>query len=143
MAALSGGEPVDGRELAGLEKRIVSLTAQIGKTVDLAAQMDHPAPVLRRVQDLEHQRSQLVGRLQQLRQQRDLQEHAVAIDASQVRALLRRLFAEIADCASDADRRAAARQALCEAIERIELDPSDLTARVHYAVHAGDMGGVP
>ena len=137
MAAIAGGEPVDGRRLTGLERRISTITTQIGKTVDLAAQLDDPAPVLRRVQDLEHQRSSLVDELGQLREARTQQSTATSIDAVQIRALLRRLFEEIAESAADDSRRAAAKQALAEAVERIELDPVTLTARVHYAVHTG------
>lgn len=143
MAALAGGEPIDGRTLAGIEKRVATLTSQIGKTVDLAAQMQDPRPVLRRVEDLEMRRAQLVDKLKGLRDQLACRDQAVTIDATQVRALLRRLFAEISDSAAHADRRAAAKQALCEAVERIVLDPADLTLRVHYAVHTGDMVASP
>lgn len=62
-----------------------------------------------------------------------------------MRNLLRRLFAEISELtdAGDDDRRAGARQALAEVIERVELDPSTLSLRVHYAVRAGDTVASP
>lgn len=138
IAGAAGGEPVDGRMLAGLEKRIATLTAQIGKTVDLAAQMDDPAPILRRVKDLEHQRSQLVDELNLKLAAQGQQRAAVVVDESQIRAALRRIVLKITECAADDDRRPAARQALAQAVERIELDPVSLTARVHFAVHTGD-----
>lgn len=143
MEKLAGGEPVDGRSLAGLERRISTLTTQIGKTVDLAAQLEDPAPVLRRVQDLEHQRTQLVGELVKLRQQRDQAVHAAAISLADVRALLRRLMTEIETLAQEDERRAEARLALHEVLDRVELDPLSSVARLHYAVQTGDTVASP
>lgn len=143
MRAVGEGEPVDGRRLAGISKRIASLTAQIAKTVDLAAQMDDPAPVLRRVSDLEHQRAQLVDELAALEARQDQQVQAVNVDENEVRALLRRLFDEIKASAADMERRAAAKLALQEAIERITLCPERLSLRVHFAVHTGDILASP
>jgi site-specific DNA recombinase len=140
----AGDGPVDGRRLAGLERRIGTLTTQIGKTVDLAAQLDDPAPVLRRVRDLEHQRGQLVDELASLRARQGNVAAASTITVDQVRALLRRLFAEIADAANEKSAcRAEARQALQEVLERIELDPLSPTVRLHYAVATGDMVASP
>lgn len=143
MEACAGGEPVDGRKLTGLEKRITTLTSQIGRTVDLAAQLADPTPVLRRVQDLEHQRAKLVDELAAMQLRRDQQDGAGRVDAAMVRALLRRLFAEISNADAHPDHRARQKLALNEVVERIELDPVSLAARVHYAVHAGDMLASP
>jgi site-specific DNA recombinase len=131
-------EPVDGRALVGLEKRISTLTTQIGRTVDLAAGLADPAPVLRRVADLELARTQLVDELAKMRQQRELQVHATAVDDKQVRALLRRLFDELCELPPDEEaQRTRARQALSEVLERIVLDPSNLSVQPHYAVKTG------
>lgn len=78
------------------------------------------------------------GRPAAPRQRHRLEQSAEeALTDEQIRALLRRLFQEIADVSADMDRRAEARQALAEVIEHIELDPASLTARVHMAVHTG------
>lgn len=134
---LADGDPVDGRRLAALEKRAATLAAQIGRTVDLAAALEDPAPVLRRVRDLEHQRAELLGQLGQLRARRTQADQAQRIDADQVRALLRRLMLEIAQKAADTDHRAQARLALSEVLERVELDAAASTVRLHYAVGTG------
>lgn len=136
MEALAGA-PVDGRRIAGLERRIAALTTQIGRTVDLAAQLADPAPVMRRVQDLEHQRAQLTDELARLRTDQQQAVQAASITEDDVRALLRRLVAEISDSAGAPDRRAEARLALAEVIEKIELDPATMVARICYAI-AGD-----
>jgi DNA invertase Pin-like site-specific DNA recombinase len=143
MRAVGEGEPIDGRKLAGISKRIASLSTQIAKTVDLAAQMDDPAPVLRRVSDLENQRAQLVDELAALEARQDQQVQAVNVDEHQVRALLRRLFEEIKASAADEELRASAKLALQEAIERITLCPESLSLRVHFAVNTGDILASP
>lgn len=142
-ATAAGSEPVDGRRLFGLERRIATLSTQIGRTVDLAAQLEDPTPVLRRVKDLEHQRAELVGELERLQAAGAQQRVAATLDATQVRAVLRRLFEGIAGAADDADRRSATRQALAEVVERIELDPLSSVLRLHYAVQTGDKVASP
>jgi site-specific DNA recombinase len=143
--ALASGEALDGRRATGVERRIATLTAQIGKTVDLAAQLADPTPVLRRVADLEHQRATLTDELLDLQARQARRTHGAEIDADEVRALLRRLFTEIRDQqhAGATDRRAAARLALMEVLERVELDPGSPRCRLHYAVAAGDMVASP
>jgi hypothetical protein len=107
-------------------------------TVDLAASLAGPAPVLRRVADLELARTQLVDELAQMRQQRELQVRATTVDDEQVRGLLRRLFDELCDLPHDEEaRRTHARRALAEVLERIVLDPFNLAVQPHYAVQTG------
>lgn len=135
--ASGDGKPVDGRSLAALEKRVTTLTTQIGRTVDLAAAAGDPAPILRRVSDLEHQRSELVAQLSEQRARKLQAASASAIDGDQVRSLLRGLMVEIAERAEEPDHRAEARQALSEVLERVVLDSDHHTVRLHYAVATG------
>lgn len=132
------GQPLDGRQVAALERRVATVTTQIGRTVDLAASLAEPAPVLRRVADLEHQRAQLLEQIEELHRRKQRASSAGTIDADQVRTLLRRLMREIATRADDLDHRAEARQALGEVLERVELDSAATTVRLHYAVATGD-----
>lgn len=139
MDELANGEPVDGRRLAGMEKRAATLASQIGRTVDLAAQLADPAPVLRRVADLEHQRAQLLAEAEALRTRQAMAAGAAAITDDQVRALLQRLVAEITAAADDSDLRAEARLALHEVLERVEMQAHEKTPvlRLHYAISTG------
>ena len=66
----AGGEPVDGRKTAGMERRASTLAAQIVRTIDLAAQIADPKPVLRRVADLALQRAELQAGQQVLQDRR-------------------------------------------------------------------------
>lgn len=139
QALASEGEPIDGRRVAGMEKRAETLAAQISKTVDLAAQMDDPAPVLRRVSDLESQRAQLLAEVADLKARQAIVTSAAAISEAEVRALLRRLLDELSATTCDADLRDQARLALREIVERIELDDKGKTPALclHYAVSTG------
>lgn len=127
-------DPVDGRAVAGLEKRVTNLTSHIGRTVDLASKIDDPTPVLRRVADLEAMRAKLVDELGGMRRRAGTQRDATAIGAEDVRKLLAGLLAEIRQAAEE--RRPDARQVIAQAVEKIELDPESLACRVHYAVDA-------
>jgi site-specific DNA recombinase len=142
-ALANGGEPVDGRRIAGLQRRIDALSLQITRTLDLAPMMDNPAPVLRRVADLEHERAERQADLAALEQQRHVKATAGSITIDQVRALLRRLFIEISAANEKSACRDQARQALHEVLERIELDPSSPVVRLCYAVATGDSVASP
>lgn len=143
LANIAGAEEVDGRRLAGLERRISTLTGQIGRTVDLAAQMEDAAPVLRRVKDLEAQRAGLVDELRGLRARQGQAAIAVNVTTAQIRAALRLSVDEISSAAADSERRAAAKQMLAAVIERIVLDPLSLIFRMHLVVRAGDKVASP
>ena len=135
----TGGEPLDGRRLAGMQKRADTLVRQIDKTVDLAAQIADPAPVLRRVQDLEHQRAQLLADIADLQMRQLVAESAASITEPEVRELLQRLVAEISAAAEDSALRDEARMAMREVLDRIVLDTERETPALslHYAVQAG------
>jgi site-specific DNA recombinase len=135
--ASEDSKPVDGRGLAALEKRVATLTTQIGRTVDLAAAVDDPAPILRRLSDLEHQRGELVAKLDDLRARKQQASIAGTIEPDQVRTLLRGLMLDISERTEDPDHRAEARQSLGEVLERVVLDPDLHTVRLHYAVATG------
>lgn len=143
MRAQAAGGEVDGRRVAGLERRAQALATSITRTVDLAARMEDPSPVLRRVADLEHQRAQALAELEDLRSTKARQAAAATFTQADVRALLRRLVAELQDATQENERRAEARQALGELLERIELDAGTRTARLLFAVRAGDTLATP
>jgi hypothetical protein len=133
------GEPLEGRRLAGMQKRADTLARQISKTVDLAAQIADPAPVLRRVQDLEHQRAQLLADMADLQMRQVMAQSAASITSDEVRELLRRLVDDISAAAEDSALRDEARMAMREVLERIVLDTERETPALslHYAVQAG------
>lgn len=147
MSAQSeSAEPVDGRRIAGVERRAATLAAQIARTVDLAAQLADPAPVLRRVADLEHQRAELLAEASSLRARADMAATAVAITDDQVRALLTAVLDAIAASSSDEGQRDEARLAMREVLERVEIvapKKESPVLRLFFAVRTGDMLASP
>lgn len=131
-----GEEVPTPQRIQGLERRIGNLTTQIGRTVDLAARLDDPTPVLRRVEDLEHSRAVLVEQLGDMRAAAERAATAKTVTLEDVRGLLRRLFAELQAQAGSGEL-PAARQALGEFVERVVLDPETMSAHVEYRVDTG------
>src|SRR5262245_17350323 len=140
MRAITGGEPVDGRRVAGLERRTATLASEIGRTVGLASQIKNPAPVLRRLEDLEHQRARLLGEIAELRARQQEYSTASEITADQVSEMLRSVFSDLSVLAKEGARRNDLRQAIHTLIERIELDPATCSARLHYALRNAITG---
>ena len=128
--------PVDGRSISALERRIAGLSTKISRTVDLAAQLDDPAPILRRVADLEAMRANLTDELQGLRVRASTQATAVRITPDDIRDGLREVFDAIRG--SVASGVAEGRAEIAETIERIVLDPDSMSCRIHYALETGD-----
>ena len=144
-ALATGGEPVDGRRLSGMSKRVDALAAQITRTVDLAAQIEDPAPVLRRVHDLERQRAELLADLADLTARRAMAAGAASITEDHVRGLLAQLLDSITRAADDSELRGQARMALREVLDRVEIDAAQNppVLSLHYAVQTGDMVASP
>lgn len=130
-AAIS--EPVDGRVVSGLERRLVTLAGQITKTVDLAGRMENPDPVLRRVSELEGERAGVVEKLAQLRRRQAQAEAVEEIGADEVQALLGGLQQELQESGDIIEMR----RILSDLLERIELDPDTFAGVLHYR-----LGGV-
>lgn len=141
----TGGEPIDGRRLSGMSKRADALAAQITRTVDLAAQIEDPAPVLRRVRDLERQRAELLADLADLTARRAMAAGAASITEDQVRGLLAQLLDSITRAADDSELRGQARMALREVLDRVEIDAAQKppVLSLHYAVQTGDKVASP
>ena len=127
IPAVSVGQPV---ALSGLVRLLERL---------------QPVPVLHAVADLEHQRTTLAGELASMRTLQATQQAAGTITRADVRQLVRRLFAGIAEAAQDSDQRAEARLALHEVLERVEMDPHQKETPVvlHYAVQTGVIVATP
>lgn len=141
MQRQAAGEHVDGRRITGLDKRTATLATEISRTVGLASRMDDPAPVLRRVADLEAQRAALLREAEDLRSQQRQHQTAAGITIEQVRDLLRQLFVDLRGHL-DAARRNEAREMLAQLLERVTLDPITSIARLHYQISGSATGTI-
>ena len=111
-----------------LKGQIAVYTARIAKLMDLASMMESQAPALRRIDDLETERAEL---------QRQLED--VESKAAQARMMdqvtvedVQRELASIIELARDGD--AGIGAAVMALVDRVELDPVSLDARLHYRV---------
>ena len=141
MQQHAAGEHVDGRRIVGLQRRAATLATEIGRTVGLASKMDDPAPVLRRVADLEAQRAAVVQEAEELRTLQRQHQTAAEITIDEVRGLLRRLFLDLRGHLQEA-RRTEARDMLAQLLERVVLDPATSTARLHYQISGSATGTI-
>lgn len=123
----------DGRSAAALRKRIDGLTGKIERLLDLAADETVRAPVLRRIADHETERAELAARLVEMERETAQSRAAAAVTPQDVGAVLAALGAELA--ASDEPERV--RPLLAELLDRVELDPETLGARMHYRLEGG------
>ena len=132
-------EPASPRMIAAAQKRLAGMTTKIGRAVDLASSVDDPTPILRHVADLEATRLVLLEQIEAMRRRLEARRTVSTITADDVRALLRRLFAEVVDAGDRPVHEA--RRALAELIESVELDPVTMACQIRYAVSAADSTG--
>jgi site-specific DNA recombinase len=125
--------PPPRKAISALERRLSSLSVQIGRTVDLAGKLDDPTPVLRRVEQLETERASIVEQLVQARSLEKQVESGKQLTHADVRTLLSHLFAGI-DAGESPE---IIRAEISKVLERVELDPVSLAATLHYSVAAG------
>lgn len=120
-----------------LQRQLMQLHAEQERAINLASQMSDPAPILRRIEALEQQRAQLLE--DQARADREIKEARLLarITPAQVREALSDLGARLED-----DDRRRLRLALQDLLEKVELDPADLSVRIHYRVAVDCRKGV-
>jgi hypothetical protein len=100
----------------------------------MASEMDDPAPIMRKISELEQRRAQLAESL--LEQEAAYQQRVMLnqIMENHVRSLL----GDIASNLVDADR-PTLKSTLATMIERIELDPATMACQIHYRVGANSL----
>jgi site-specific DNA recombinase len=117
------------RHAHDLARRARELEAAISRMMDLAGQMTDTGPALRKIDALEQERKQL-------KEQAALAEREAAaakawgqITEDDVRAMLGAMVTDM-----QALDRAALKDWLTRLLDRIELDPDNLTVRMHYRI---------
>ena len=108
---------------------MVALNAQIAKAMDMALQLATPGPALRKVDELEARRGQLVDELARLEQEQALQAALSQITPDHVRGLVHGLADEIT-----AAERPRLKGIISSAVDRVMLDPLTLDCRIHYRI---------
>ena len=143
VTALQGliDEPIDGRRLAGLEKKLDGVTRKIGKLVDLLTEADGTVAEAykRTISQAEAERSSLVSELDKLRTQAKHQATVKTFGIEDVRRLLRLMADEIKG-GIDAGEIKTIKAALGGFIEKITLDPVSEKCTIHSRIVAPDTG---
>ena len=117
---------VDPALLEQLRGQIGVYTARIAKMMDLASMMDEPQPALRRIEDLEAERATLERQLEAAEQDAAQAKLVESITLEDVQ----RELASIVELARAGDQELGA--AAMALVDRVELDPVSLDARLHY-----------
>lgn len=130
--------PPPDERLKPLRSQVTAISAKISKMADLASEAESPRPFLEKINDLERQRAKLADELHDLEEQQQAAEIFRAIGEKDVRSLL----ASLADHLQAVDREAL-KELIGGLVERIELCPTSLTARLHIKIATGDLLASP
>lgn len=114
---------------ADLRQQVAAITGRIGRMVDLAADLEDPAPTLRKIDELERQRKALVAELANAERDYASAQLLREVDDNQVRGILNDVLCEMA--AMD---REPLKDLLGSLIDKIVLDPSNLECQIHYRI---------
>jgi site-specific DNA recombinase len=134
-------EPVDGRKIAGMEKKLDGVTRKIGKLVDLLTEAEGVTidAYKRTIGQAEAERAALADELDALRQRAVRHEAAQSISADDVRRLLRLLANELRDGVETGEIKTI-KAALGGFIDRIVLDPVSEACAIHCRIATPDTG---
>lgn len=114
-----------------LRAEVIRINEQISKTMDLAAQLADPAPALRKIDQLETDRRQATEQVAKLEREYTAQRTLRNVTEASVRKTLNDIW-EI----TDEDDTPRIKAALRNFIEKIELNPQTLEAKVVYRIAA-------
>jgi DNA invertase Pin-like site-specific DNA recombinase len=142
-ATLKGivAEPVDGRRIAGLEKKLETATRKVGKLVDMLVEAEGAAAEAykRTISQTEIERAGLIEELSDLRQKVNQREAAQSFTDDDARRLMRLLFAQLQE-GIDAGEIQTIKAALGGLIERITLCPVSDKCTINYRIAPTDTG---
>lgn len=129
--------PPDAR-LKPLRDQVADINFKIGRLTDLLPQIDTPRPLLEKIRQLEQQREGLAADLAALEVEQQTAEVLRAIGEKDVKALL----ASLADHLQEIDREAL-KEMIEGMLEKVELCPTSLQARLHYRFATGELMASP
>lgn len=130
--------PPPDERLKPLRQQVTALTIKIGKMADLAAESETPRPFLAKISELELQREKFAAELLSLENDQKAADVFRAIGEKDVRKML----ASLAEHLQEVDREAL-KELIGGMVEHVELCPTNLTARLHYKIAAGDLLASP
>ena len=126
----------DPAALRRMRAEISELATRISRTMDLAADLADPAPALRKVDELERQRAELLERLQSAEAEAERASWIGKVGVADVA----RALAGIAEQAKEAGRSERLRPVILSVVDRVEIDPDSLSGGICYRLAAPDSG---
>lgn len=112
-----------------LRTQIVGINSQISKASDLALQLEDPAPMLRKIAELETRRKLLVDEVARLEREHQAQVMLAGISEKDVAAVLDGIANSLESLPQ-----AQWKQLIRSLVDKIILDPVDLECRIHYRI---------
>ncbi len=134
-------EPVDGRKIAGAEKKLDALTRKVGKLVDLLTEADggNAEAYKRTIRQAEAERGVLLEELAEMRQKLQQREAVQSFTLDDTRRLMRLLHDDLQD-GVEAGEVQTIKAALGDLIARITLDPVSEDCTITYQIVPPDTG---
>ena len=115
-------------DTSDLESRVQAISSDIDKLLDLSLKTENPAPMLRKIDELEEQRDRINAEMQELIAENLAARDAARITRSQVEKIIRWNQPEIEDT-------------LPSLVERIILNPQTTSCEVVYSVKMASPRG--
>lgn len=109
-----------------LQARIATVNATISRAMNAALMLEDPAPAMRKIDELERDRKRLVAEMAALDEEAELRKAAAQVRPETIKALL-----DTFDQAGDTADWKVLLQAM---VDHIDLDPTDLSCRIHYRI---------
>lgn len=119
-----------------LRFELATLSTQIDRFVELAGELNDPAPMLRKIDALETRRKTIVAEISKLEREYAKSRALAVLTEENVRAFLDGFLRDL-----EAGQKHELKQLIRAIIEKVALDPDTLQARIHYRL-AVDARGV-
>jgi len=116
-------------DIAAARKEIIALELRAGRLLDMAAELASPAAILRKVDELERQRTVIEQRIVAWEKDDEATQTLAKITDAQVHKMLGRMAEEVRIYD-----RAELRDFLGSILDRVELDPTAATLQVCYRI---------
>lgn len=109
-----------------------ALSARISRAMDLAGELADPQPALRKIDELERQRKQVLEEIDRIEREQALTKALADITEESITAILDNVFGQMGDLPA-----ADLRSLLGSMVERVTLDPKTRQCRIHYRITVG------
>jgi site-specific DNA recombinase len=130
--ARAAQQPGDGHELQALQAALREIDQRIDKLTGLLEETDTPAPLLRRIEDLEKSREETYQRCTRLEEETQRAKALASVKESDVRRMLTALSEDMAMLDRDH-----LKDFIKSMVEAVSLDPSTRAGEIRYRISPG------